>query len=449
MSYVFVSHDLKRKILEISSLIRVINNYYFKKLKTQEKIKPLLLKKFKDGLDSIKERQDWLFSVPNVLSTLSDDLLSKNDSFRFPDSILLFESWMNLGLDALYPQFVLHFKFPGYLKKEKTRHIFQFIFSTSRGFGFPIYFAPEFYGYNTRYLKYLEPIFEWCYGVCHMANQATFLVDNRLNLKRHHPGEFESVILSEFENHMYKSIDTLFHGYFTNEPKKLGNYKNFNDALKNLLFVYSIGDHAISLNKNPNNYKKAINFLSNKEIKETYDVNFYSYVEKLLQVEHLLIQKIAYYKKERKKLIREMSLSKRIMFYFSQSKRLTKSNKNLSKQFSEIDKYSHYERILEKIIQLFWTTPLYSHTIHDPNIINVEEFQKLTGLELTVETFNKESADSIIMNYIHQYTRTFGFKFEDKEVIDQRLEKQVEKLKEKNNGKNSRINSNYLNLRII
>jgi len=63
---------------------------------------------------------------------------------------------MKLGFDALFPRIVLHFKFPGLLKGEKTRNVFQFIYATSRGFGFPINFGPEFYGYQFKFLKYLD-----------------------------------------------------------------------------------------------------------------------------------------------------------------------------------------------------------------------------------------------------------------------------------------------------
>jgi hypothetical protein len=421
MPFINVSHDLTHQILEISSLIRVINNYYFKKQRAQEKIKPLLLKRFREGLNSIIERDNWLLSIPSALNTLSNDFLSKNDSFRFPDSILLFEHWMNLGIEALYPQFILHFKFPGYLKNEKARHIFQFIFATSRGFAFPLYFAPDFYGYRRKFMKYLEPLFEWCYGVCHMANQATFLVDNRLNMKRHHPGEFESVILSEFEDKTgirFKSIDTLFHGYFTNEPKNLGKFANIEEALNNLTFVYTVGDHAISLKKKKNIPKKEIKYLSNQEIEKEYDLDFYSYIEKLLGLETLLLHKKLYYKKKRKQKVKELSFLQKLKLFLYRSKKLTISKRKLPEEFSEIEKLSHFSRLIEKINELLWTTPLYSHTVHDPNLINRDEFKRLTGLSFDLEDFDKKSSDSIIMSYINQYSKSFNFTFDDEEILD-------------------------------
>ena len=63
---------------------------------------------------------------------VTEDILSKKDSLKFPDSIMLFEAWMHLGVQALYPRVVLQFKFPGFLIGENVRNIFQFIFSTSK-----------------------------------------------------------------------------------------------------------------------------------------------------------------------------------------------------------------------------------------------------------------------------------------------------------------------------
>ena len=242
-----IIHDLQRQILEITSFLRVLNNYYQKKKSMQNQSKLLIINKFKEKTNILVKDKNWLQNTPNALNALSDNLLSKIDSFKFPDSVLLFEAWMNLGLEALYPRFALQYRIPGFLKGEKIRNIFQFIYSTSRGFGFPIYFGPEFYGYILTYGKILEPILRWSHTVCHRANQAIFLVGKRFNIKRHHPGEFESVIISEFENHEFKGIDTLLHGYFTNDPKKLGKFSNLKEALDHVMFSYSIGDHAISI----------------------------------------------------------------------------------------------------------------------------------------------------------------------------------------------------------
>jgi len=144
-----VAHDLQRQLLEIPSFLRVMNNYYQKKIYLQRQIKSLFIKRFKEGC--LEDNKGWLYTIPTALNTLRDDFLSKKDSFKFPDNIILFEAWMHLGINALYPRVVLHFKFPGFLKGEKVRNVFQFIYSTSRGFGFPIYFGPEFYDYKLKF----------------------------------------------------------------------------------------------------------------------------------------------------------------------------------------------------------------------------------------------------------------------------------------------------------
>ncbi|MFX0075378.1 MAG: hypothetical protein ACFE96_08050, partial [Candidatus Hermodarchaeota archaeon] len=249
VAHVKIAHDFQKQILEIPSFIRVINSYYHNKSDLQARLKPLALKRFKEGLKTIENGKDWLHTLPVALTALTEDSQHSRDTFRFPDSIILFEAWMNLGFDALYPRLALHYKFPGLLKGEKVRHVFQFTFSTSRGFGFPIYFGPKFYGYLLTIGKILEPLFKWSHTICHRANQAIFLVGKRYGIKRHHPGEFESVIISEYENNMFKGTDTLLHGYFTQDPKKLGVNLNLNEALKNVMFSYSIGDHAMSIEK--------------------------------------------------------------------------------------------------------------------------------------------------------------------------------------------------------
>ena len=113
-----VAHNLQRQILEITSLFRVLNNYYYKKAIVQNQKNRLLVKRFKNRLKSLESNKDWLYAIPTSLNTSRDDFLVKKDSFKFPDSIILFEMWMNLGLGALYPRLALHYKFPGFLKGE-------------------------------------------------------------------------------------------------------------------------------------------------------------------------------------------------------------------------------------------------------------------------------------------------------------------------------------------
>ena len=411
-----ISHDLQRQILEILSLFRVMNNYYNKKNEIQKQIQPLILKKFKESLETLKKKADWLFTIPIALNTLSEDFLSKKDSFRFPDSIILFEAWMNLGLVALYPRMVLHFKFPGFLKGEKTRNVFQFIYATSRGFGFPINFGPEFYGYELNYLRYLEPFLKWGHTVCHKINQAICLVNQKLKLKRHHPGEFESVIISEYDNNVFKGINTLLHGYFTHDPKYLGKFSSLEETLKNVIFSYTIGDHAMSVNN-----KKITNLISEPMIEiplmehdsivQKYDIDFYSYIKKLMNVNKLLTKKILFYKKKRKKLFTKLKVINKIRYRCD----LLIPSRKISNRFLEMEKYSHYKHIIEKLREFLWTTPLYTHTIHNPT--KREIVYKLSSKNGDYEEFDQESTNSILLSIIKRYEREREFIFDDEEII--------------------------------
>lgn len=406
-----VVHDLQRRILEIFSLFRVMNNYYYKKTELQKQIQPLIFKKFKEGLRTVRKNIDWLFTIPTALNTLSDDFVSKKDSFRFPDSIILFEAWMNLGLDALFPRVVLHFKFPGFLKGEKTRNVFQFIYSFSRGFGFPIYFGPEFYNYRFRFAKLLDPLMKWGYTVCHKANQAIFLVNQKLKSKRHHPGEFESVIISEYENNVFKGVDTLLHGYFTGEQNYLGKFSSLGETLQNVNFSYTIGDHAMSIEKPTSVNTLKIPLVSYEYIVQKYDIDFYSYIKNLMNLNKLLIKKIAFYKKKKKNLIKSYSFFDKIRFYIE----LLIPSRKLSRQFSIIRNCILYRNLLEKIKDLLWTTPLYTHTIHSPTSkeLKLKFLIKREGYE----DFDEESTNSILLTIIRLYEKEQRFVFEDKEVI--------------------------------
>jgi hypothetical protein len=416
-----VVHDLRRQILEIMSLLRVMNNYYDKKNDVQKTLKPHILKKFKEGLKTVENGRDWLFSLPTALNTLSEDFIKNKDSFRFPDSIILFEAWMNLGMEALYPRYVLNFKFPGFLKGEKTRNVLQFIYATSRGFGFPIYFGPEFYEYKLTIGKILEPFFKWSHTVCHKANQGIYLVgDKRMHMKRHHPGEFESVIVSEYENKIFKGIDTLLHGYFTSEPKKLGKFTSIADALQNVAFRYTIGDHAMSVDLKNKEKTISLPLITHDYIVKKYDIDFYSYIEKLMEVNRLLIKKITHYKKIRKDLINRLKKIDKLKYRLEQSKdfakRFAKMAKKLSKKYPEIDKYGHYMTLMEKLRELLFTTPLYMHTVHTPK--EQEDFLKFTKQKKEdLDDYEQESTNSILLTYIKHYEKDKNFIFQEDEVV--------------------------------
>ncbi len=420
VTHVKIAHDFQKQILEIPSLIRVINNYYYNKSVVQAKLKPLTLKRFKEGITTIENDKQRLNNLPTALNALRGNLLHKRDTFRFPDSMILFEAWMNLGIDALYPRLALHYKFPGLLKGEKTRHVFQFTFSTSRGFGFPIYFGPEFYGYFLTIGKILESLFKWSHTICHRANQAIFLVGKRYGIKRHHPGEFESVIISEYENHMFKGTDTLLHGYFTQDPKNLGIYSNLDETLKNIMFSYSIGDHAMNIDKKIQEPSIKIPLMTHDYIVKTYNVNFYKYLKNLISMKNLLIKKILLYKKLRKEYINNLKRIERIKFRIDQSKTFSIPKLKLSQRYSKIQEYTLHIKLMERLIGMLWTSPLYSHTIH--YTINEDPDLKKTTVNSSTANFDKKSINSIFLLYITHFEENNDFVFKESEVLGE-LEK--------------------------
>jgi hypothetical protein len=397
-----VINDHQRQLLEILSFLRVMNNYYQRKTYFENNFKPLILKNSKNSLSFSQDENNPFFNIPFMLNRLSDDFFNKKDSFKFPDSLILFEAWMHLGIDALYPRIVLHFRFPGLLKREKVRNLFQFIFSTSRGFGFPIYFGPEFYDYKFKYAKIFEPFLKWGYTVCHRVNQAITLGNRILKSKRHHPGEFESVIISEYINNSYKGIDTLLHGYFTNDPKELGTFSSLNEVIDNIIFSYSIGDHAMSIKKDISKKVLSIPLLTNNFISKKYSVDFY------------------YYKKERDKLIRRLKSLDKLKFRLEKSKHFAKKyarmTQKLSHKYPTIDRYYHYKNLLEKIRHLLFITPLYMHTTY--NLKNaVKKFKFLKNLIDKLDNNQQYSSDSILLSYIKYYEKRYEFIFTEEEII--------------------------------
>lgn len=417
-----VAHDLQRQILEMTSFLRVMNNYYKKKITLQNQIKPLILKKFKKELKSIKDNGDWLQNVPIALNTLSSDFLNQDDSFKFPDSIILFEAWMHLGIQALYPRIVLQFQFPGLLKGEKIRSVFQFLYSTSRGFGFPIYFGPEFYHYKFKLAAVLDPLLKWSYTVCHRANQAIVIGNRRLKSKRHHPGEFESVIISEFTNNNYKGIDTMLHGYFKNESKALGKFISLDKVLQNSTFYYSIGDHAMRIERDNPSKILTLPLLTHEFIVQNYGIDFNFYVKTLLDVNKIIIKKINIYREKRNNLISILNKTDKFKFRTEQSKHFAKKiarmSRKLSRKYPIIDKYSQYMTLLEKIRELLFTTPLYMHASHSPK--ERRNFLKSLPKEREeIDGFKHKSGDSGLLLFIKNYEKKHSFNFEEEEVLDE------------------------------
>ena len=415
-----VAHDLQRQILEMTSLLRVINNYYKKEKNLRIKLKKQTLEKIEYKLDSLKNSKDHFKTVPTILDALNTKDLSEDNLIKFPESILLFESWMHLGTQALYPRIALHLQFPGFVKGEKIRHIFQFIFSTSRGFGFPINFGPEFYHYKFRIAKYFDPLLKWAYTVSHRANQAIVLGNKRLRSKRHHPGEFESIIISEYNNNVYKGIDTLLHGYFKSEAKHLGKFNTLREVLQNSTFYYSIGDHAMRIEKSSKDKILNLPLISHQSIIDNYYVDFYSYVKELLIVNKLLNRKINYYREKRNELLSNLNKKNKIKFRFEKSKhsakKLARMSQKLSKKYPIIDKYDHYKTLLEKIRELLFTIPLYMHSIY--NSREGEKFLQLMNIDTAdINENSQKSMNSVLLSFIYHYEKKHEFNFDEQEVL--------------------------------
>jgi len=324
---------------------------------------------------------------------------------------------MNLGFGALFPRIAIHYKFPGFLKGEKTRNVFQFMYSTSRGFGFPIYFGPEFYGYILTIGKLLEPLFKWSHTICHRANQAIFLVGKKYGIKRHHPGEFESVIISEYKNNLFKGIDTLLHGYYTQDPKTLGVFPSLENALDNVTFSYSVGDHAMSVEIEKSKKIISVPLITHDTIVRKYNVNFYDYLDNLIATEKLIKRKIIHFKQLKKEFISNLKRTDRIKFRIDQSKSFSVPSLKISQKFSKIQECSLHIRLMEIIMKMLWTTPLYTHTIHK-TIDEDFNLQKQKRNDFITD-FSKLSIDSIFLLYIKKFEENNSFFFKEIEVINE------------------------------
>jgi hypothetical protein len=321
---------------------------------------------------------------------------------------------MNLGFGALFPRVVLHYKFPGFLNGEKTRNLFQFTYSTSRGFGFPIYFGPKFYGYILTIGKFLEPLFKWSHTICHRANQAIYLVGKKYGIKRHHPGEFESVIISEYKDNIFKGIDTLLHGYYTQDPKTLGVFSSLENALDNVNFSYSIGDHAMSVENEKSEKTISVPLITHDTIVRKYSVNFYDYLENLLATEKLIKNKVIYFKQLKKEFISNLKRIERIKFRIDQSKSFSVPSLKISQKYSKIQDYSLHIQLMEIIMKMLWRTPLYTHTIHK----TIDDEINLQKQNEFIADFNKTSTESIFLIYIKKFEEINSFSFKEMEIIN-------------------------------
>ena len=99
------------------------------------------------------------------------------------------------------------------------------------------------------------------------------------------------------------------------------------------------------------------------------------------------------------------------------AKEVASISQKLSKKYPIIDRYGHYNTLMEKIRILLFMTPIYMHTIHDPKK-RAKKFQLFNVERETVGEDGLESVDSILLLFIRSYERKHNFNFEEKEVID-------------------------------
>ncbi len=171
----------------------------------------------------------------------------------------------------------------------------------------------------------------------------------------------------------------------------------------------------MSVEKGISNKILTLPLITHESIVKKYDIDFYSYIKNLLEVNKLLIKKITFYKKKRKKLINELKLVDKLKFRIEQSKELSKIGQKLSVKYPEIKKFSNYKFLMEKLRDLLFITPIYMHTIHTPS--NLELDQGIIGKSETIEEYERESSNSILLSFIKKYEHDHAFIFEEKEVI--------------------------------
>ncbi|MHA1733333.1 MAG: hypothetical protein ACTSU5_15410 [Promethearchaeota archaeon] len=408
-----VVHDAEHKVMEVLSLYRVMNNYYLKKTKLQHELAPKI-KRLRATLSNI-ERQgdqgDWLLSLPSGLETLSSSMRQKRrDEFRFPNSLVLFEAWMRAGVDALFPRVVINFDFPGIRRGEKVRHVLEFLFSTSRGFGFPITFSPEFYEYNVKrngFLKALSYPFDWLHTVNRKNNKAIALVGRKYNITRHHPGEFESVIISRFGDNGksssgYYGFETVLHGYREKDPLFLGRYKSLEELLENICFDYSIGDHAIKFTRSRKACERtlAVNLITQDELRRRYDIDFQPYLKHVIHLDQVIRKRIEEETASKRAKRAEFPFFTRVKMRLRPKIKKIKP-KHLARGYLEEEARVQFLRDLRMDL---WNTPLYTHAIL--------EGEEATNGSFGLGGLSHERKDSILLVKTYRFQERWGISYD-------------------------------------
>jgi len=155
------------------------------------------------------------------------------------------------------------------------------------------------------------------------------------------------------------------------------------------MFSYSIGDHAMSINVLDDKQVLRVPLISHEDILEKYNVDFFSYISNLKAIRFLLIKKIVLTKRSKKELVSKIKVSKMIKL---------KANTSLNQLSFNI-------KIMEKLSQILWTTPLYSHTYHN----------KFGRKELNEN--NLKSFDSIFLEYIKVQENEWDLKFQEEDIL--------------------------------
>lgn len=89
----------------------------------------------------------------------------------------------------------------------------------------------------------------------------------------------------------------------------------------------------------------------------------------------------------------------------------------LSKKYPMIDKYGHYIILLEKIRELLFTTPLYTHSINSTGE-REELFKLLINKKERIEKTEDTPTNSIFLTLIKDYQKKCNFLFEEDEILE-------------------------------
>jgi hypothetical protein len=131
----------------------------------------------------------------------------------------------------------------------------------------------------------------------------------------------------------------------------------------------------------------------------------------------LIKRKIIHFKQLRKEFISNLKRTDRIKFRIDQSKSFSVPSLKISQKFSKIQECSLHIRLMEIIIKMLWTTPLYTHTIQKPidDEFNLQNQKRNDfGTELNII-----SIDSIFLLYIKKFEELNSFSFKEMEIINE------------------------------